>query len=195
MSAQALYIQATLDNSRLNLDEERLMDLCKSQDPSGQSALYDKYVNKMTRLCMRYIPEYMEAEDAMINGFVKVFNKIDQFEYRGKGSLEGWIKRIMVNECLMLLRKKKYEKVELSAVSNVISIHHAPDSKLLEERILKVVSELPNGYRTVFNMYVIEGYNHKEIGEKLGISENTSKSQLSKAKNSLRETLTKIGAL
>lgn len=137
----------------------------------------------------------MEAEDAMTTGFVKVFSKIEMFEYRGKGSLEGWIKRIMVNECLMVLRRKKHDMVEIDKMANFLPSSIALDSHLIEEEIMNQIQALPNGYRTVFNMYVIEGFNHKEIGEKLGISENTSKSQLSKARASLKKSLIKIGAL
>lgn len=175
------------------MDDGRLTELCQSDDASGQEALYNRYVNIMFRTCLRYMKEEEEAEDIMITGFVKVFSKITTFEYRGKGSLEGWIKRIMVNECLMALRKRKHEKVGLDTISNFLDNGTQIDSHLHAEEIFKAVQNLPKGYRTVFNMYAIEGYSHKEIGEKLGINENTSKSQLSKARSSLKKTLYKLG--
>ncbi len=142
----------------------------------------------MLHTCLRYIPETLEAEDALIEGFTKVFRKIHQFEYRGKGSFSGWIKRVMVNECLMILRKKQVNKVDIDHLIKLDSSNGADDDILYEE-LLNLIYNLPKGYRTVFNMYVIEGYSHKEIGEKLGISENTSKSQLSKARSSLIKSL------
>ncbi|MEP2023077.1 MAG: sigma-70 family RNA polymerase sigma factor [Reichenbachiella sp.] len=187
--------QEYISNQDQILDDSQLTDLCKAKDELAQKALYDKYANKMMRTCVRYLNDEMEAEDAMIDGFMKVYSKIDTFEYRGKGSLEGWIKRIMVNESLMLLRKRKMDQVEIEKIHHLSTEAATIDSQLMEETIIKVIQELPNGYRTVFNMYVIEGYSHKEIGEKLSISENTSKSQLSKARASLSKSLTQIGAL
>ncbi|MEO9967793.1 MAG: sigma-70 family RNA polymerase sigma factor [Reichenbachiella sp.] len=187
--------QGYISNQNIILDDSQLTDLCKAGDSMAQKALYEKYANKMMRTCLRYLNDEMEAEDAMIDGFMKVYSKIDTFEFRGKGSLEGWIKRIMVNESLMLLRKRKMDQVELDKVHHLSSGRENAESQLMEETIVNVIQDLPNGYRTVFNMYVIEGYSHKEIGEKLNISENTSKSQLSKARASLSKSLTEIGAI
>lgn len=192
---QALNNKGYISNQYQILDDSQLTDLCKAKDEVAQKTLYDKYANKMMRTCLRYLNDEMESEDAMIEGFVKVFSKIDTFEFRGKGSLEGWIKRIMVNESLMLLRKRKMDQVELDKVHHLSSDKANAESQLMEETIVEVIKELPNGYRTVFNMYVIEGYSHKEIGQRLNISENTSKSQLSKARASLSKSLTEIGAL
>lgn len=190
---EALLHKLTVPNPEFNLDDGRLTELCQQEDASGQEVLYNRYANTMYRICLRYMKEENEAEDMMITGFVKAFSKIHTFEYRGPGSLEGWIKRIMVNECLMVLRKKKFEKVGLDTVSHFLDNGVHVDSQLHAEEIFKVVQNLPNGYRTVFNMYAIEGYSHKEIGKQLGINENTSKSQLSKARSSLKKTLVKLG--
>lgn len=190
---EALLTKRIFPNPDFNVDDGRLTELCQNDDASGQEALYNRYVNTMFRTCLRYMKEQEEAEDIMVTGFVKVFSKITSFEYRGKGSLEGWIKRIMVNECLMALRKRKHEKVGLDSISNFLDNGIQIDSQLHAEEIFKAVQNLPKGYRTVFNMYAIEGYSHKEIGEKLGINENTSKSQLSKARSSLKKTLYKLG--
>ena len=184
-----------ISNQDQILDDSQLVDLCKAKDKMAQKALYDKYAIKMMRTCLRYLNDEMEAEDAVIDGFMKIYSKIDTFEYRGKGSLEGWIKRIMVNESLMLLRKRKMDQVELEKVHDLSSAEEDIESQLMEETIVNVIQQLPTGYRTVFNMYVVEGYSHKEIGEKLNISENTSKSQLSKARASLSKSLSQIGAL
>lgn len=168
--------------------ETDLIKACKRQNAKAQRMLYDKYASSMLGLCKRYIKGEMEAEDVLINGFMKVFTKIDLFE--GKGSFEGWMKRIMINEALGYIRKNKsmYLEIEIEAVDK------EPDfDKLLTELevkdLLKMVSELPSGYRTIFNLYAIEGYTHKEIAEMLGINENTSKSQLSRARMHLQKKL------
>lgn len=187
--------QEQVINHRSTLEESQLVELCKTFDKGAQKILYEKYSTVMLRTCQRYLPDCMEAEDAMIEGFIKALSKIDKFDYRGKGSLSGWIKRIMVNECLMLLRKKKYDQVDLSNIHHLESDDTNIESQLMEEVILKQITLLPNGYRTIFNMYVIEGYSHREIGEKLCISENTSKSQLSKARASLSKSLKSLDVL
>jgi len=190
---EALLNKTKILNPDFNLDDGKLTELCQANDSYGQEVLYNRYVHIMLRLCLRYMKEELESEDIMITGFVKVFSKINTFEYRGVGSLEGWIKRIMVNECLMALRKKKYDKVGLDHVSHFLDNGIQIDSQLHAEEIFTAVQNLPRGYRTVFNMYAIEGYSHKEIAEKLNINENTSKSQLSKARGSLRKSLIKMG--
>ncbi|MEL7145915.1 MAG: sigma-70 family RNA polymerase sigma factor [Bacteroidota bacterium] len=171
------------------LNEEQLIALCKEGVSSGQEALYQEFANLMFRVCYRYLQEETEAEDAMIKGFVKVFNNIEKFDYRGKGSLKGWVKRIMVNECLMELRKRKMQTSPIEE-STQVEVDAEIIHQLGAEHIYQLITQLPNGYRTVFNMHVVEGYPHKEIATQLGISENTSKSQLSKAKAMLRKLIT-----
>ena len=192
---KALESRVSTVNPEFNLDDRTLTTRCKQQDSSAQEVLYNRFVNAMMRICLRYMKDESEAEDAMITGFVKVFSKIDSFEYRGTGSLEGWVKRVMINECLMALRKRKMEKVDLDKFTNLLPDQTNHDSNLNAEAIFEAVQRLPRGYRTVFNLYAIEGYTHKEIGIKLGINENTSKSQLSKARSSLQKTLLKLGML
>lgn len=155
-------------------------------DTKAQTMLYERYSPKMMAICMRYMGDIMEAEDVMIEGFMRIFDKIDQFNF--KGSFEGWMRRIMVNEALMRLRGKKVIKVELEEVrqeSNDASV----ESDLNATELLQLVNELPIGYRTVFNLYAIEGYSHAEIAEQLDISEGTSKSQLSRARALLQAKL------
>ncbi len=140
----------------------------------------------MFGVCRRYIKNEQDAEDVMINGFFKVFTKIEQFN--DKGSFEGWIRRIMVNESLMFLRKYNMN-LSIEIHENQAVTEMEPDTAIREEDILKLLDLLPIGYRTVFNLYVIEGYAHKEIAEKLGISINTSKSQLIKARKKLQQLI------
>ena len=194
MELEAFTIQKNSVKPEFNVTEALLTELCQKNDAKAQQILYNRYANVMMRICLRYMKEEQSAEDIMIGGFVKVFSKISTFEFRGTGSLDGWIKRIMVNESLMALRKRKKELVGLEVVhqkseeANIESIFNRED-------IFKIVQNLPKGYRTVFNMYAIEGYSHKEIATHLSISENTSKSQLSKARSSLKKSLLKMGMI
>lgn len=168
-------------------DEVQLVFALKKEKKDAQTYLYERLAPKMLGLCLRYLKDQMQAEDVMIEGFMKVFSKIDL--YRGEGSFEGWIKRIMVNECLMKLRGPKVYWLDSAEYESEISI--LPFTNLEVEEIFTIISHLPVGYRTVFNMYVIEGFSHAEIAEKLHISEGTSKSQLSRAKALLREEIEK----
>jgi RNA polymerase sigma factor (sigma-70 family) len=142
----------------------------------------------MFRLCYRYVREQQEAEDILCKGFHKVFQHIAQFEDRGEASLQKWITRIMVNEALMYLRKHKMELVSEDA-ANAIPAGTRTDSALEAEYLYNLIRALPLGYRTVFNLFCIEGYSHAEIAEQLGITEGTSKSQLSKARAMLQDML------
>ena len=168
------------------MDGDELIHLCQNEDPRAQQLLYERFAIKMFRTCYRYLKNEQDAEDVMINGFVKVYKNIKNFENRHQYSLEAWIRRIMVNESLMLLRKNN----QFTFVNDFPDIKDSnvvlPDSNLRAEDLYTLIRKLPPGYRTVFNLYVIEGYSHKEIAEQLSISENTSKSQLSKAKAMLR---------
>jgi RNA polymerase sigma-70 factor (ECF subfamily) len=155
--------------------------------------VYERFAGRMFRLCLRYLKQEMEAEDAVVEGFVKVFRKLDTFEFRGEGSFEAWISRIMVNESLMMLRKRKdvvsVDQNEAIQLDSGLST----DSDIRAEDLYALVRQLPDGYRTVFNLYAIEGFAHKEIAEMLGISENTSKTQLFKARAALQSLLEKYG--
>lgn len=166
--------------------ETDLIKACKKQNTKAQRMLYDKYASSMLGVCRRYIKGEMEAEDVMINGFMKVFSKIYLFE--GKGSFEGWMKRIMINEALGYIRKHKAMYLEIEAADKEPDIDKM-STELEAKDLLKMVNELPSGYRTIFNLYAIEGYSHKEISKLLGINENTSKSQLSRARMHLRKKL------
>ena len=168
--------------------EEDLITRCRKKDQQAQKEMYDKYASRMLGICTRYIKDTDQAEDVMIIGFTKIFEKIGQF--KGNGSFEGWIRRIMVNESLTFIRKNKsmYLEVDIEKADTEPD-YNKLNNHLEAEDLLKLVNELPVGYRTVFNMYAIEGFSHKEIADALGISENTSKSQLSRARALLKKQL------
>ncbi len=142
----------------------------------------------MFSVCRRYVMQLQEAEDILVCGFTKVFQKLDQF--KGQGSFEGWVRRIMVNEALTFIRRNKsmYLEVEIEKASLEPDLQKLSDQLEVED-LEKMIDRLPMGYKTVFNLYAIEGFSHREIAEKLGISENTSKSQLSRARVHLQRLL------
>jgi RNA polymerase sigma factor (sigma-70 family) len=161
--------------------EAQLVKALRKEDPKAQRQVYDKYSTRMLGLCFRYICDDMAAEDVMVEGFLKVFGKIDQFN--SDGSFEGWIRRIMVNEALGYLRKqKKVLEDTLSDEANNIPDYALADQNLETQELLNLIEGLPVGYRTVFNLYAIEGYAHSEIAQMLNITEGTSKSQLYRAR-------------
>jgi RNA polymerase sigma factor (sigma-70 family) len=171
--------------------EEDLIAGCIKQKASAQRALFDKYSGRMLGLCRRYVKDVLEAEGVMITAFTKIFERIDQ--YTGEGNFEGWMKRIMVNESLQYLRKHKNMQLNM----DIEEAHHLPNYDAMEdhlqtEDLMQMIGELPVGYRTVFNLYAIEGYSHKEIAEQLSINENTSKSQLSRARVYLQKRLAEM---
>jgi RNA polymerase sigma factor (sigma-70 family) len=172
--------------SNQNIGEIDLINGCKEGDRRMQEELYRRFSPRMYAVCLRYAGNAEEAEDILQEGFIKIFKKLDSF--RGEGSFEGWVRRIFVNTAIEHFRRKRYlqpvtEKEENTIEGKSLS---ALDG-LAEKDILALVQQLSPGYRTVFNMYVVEGYTHKEIGDILGISEGTSKSQLSRAKVILQD--------
>lgn len=170
--------------------EEILAEWCRKGDRKSQKYLYETWANPMFRMLLRYLGNEQDADDALVMGFKKVFEKIGNFQFRGKGSLEAWIRRIMVNEALMMLRSRKpFEDLEED--ENVNAVSADAGSELEAEDVYNLVKALPVGYRTVFNLFIIEGYNHAEIAEKLNITESTSKSQLLKARRKLQEHIIK----
>lgn len=168
--------------------EEELIKGCLRRERGAQQQLFDLFSSKMYALCYRYVRHSMEAEDILVTAFTKVFERIEQF--KGEGSFEGWIRRIMVNESLTYLRRSRtmYLETELEQADREPDYDRLSDH-LEAEDLINMIQELPAGYRLVFNMYAIDGYSHKEIAEQLGISENTSKSQLSRARVYLQKLL------
>ncbi len=170
--------------------EEKLINGCKRNEPGAQREMYRLWAPKMLAICFRYIKDRSEAESVMTGGFLKIFDKINQFS--GEGSFEGWMRRIMVNESLSYLRQQKHAfmMVDEEEAGREISYEEA-DQQLQADDLMAMIRLLPDGYRTVFNLYAIEGFSHKEIAEKLEISESTSKSQLSRARNLLQQYIAK----
>lgn len=168
------------------LVEANIVQKCKEHDPVAQKHLYDRYSGLFYSICLRYLKNTMDAEDALVESFYKIFNKLDQFN--DEGSFEGWMKRIVVNECLMKIRKSKNLNLHVD-IEDAYSLGEDESviTDLNYQDLLKLIDALPVGYKTVFNLYVIEGYKHREIAEILDISINTSKSQLILAKKKLRE--------
>ena len=173
------------------ISEQDLIEGCKKGNRKAFETLYTMYSKRMMAIALRYCNTNFEAEDIVQETFIKVFEKINSFD--SNGSFEGWLKRVLVNYSITNYHKtykeKKFEDVsELEvadeSVGNVFS-------KISNEELLELLQTLPYGYRTVFNLYVIEGYNHKEIGELCTISEGTSKSQLAKAKMMLKALVIK----
>ena len=160
----------------------------------AQQELFDMFPPKMMRVCRQYLKRNDLAEEVMLNGFFKVFTKIDM--YSGQGSFEGWIRRIMINESLTALRKEnKLQYAAEDELENTLEYSDSFDSELTIEEIQKLIDSLPDGYKTVFVLYVVEGYKHSEIAELLQISEGTSKSQLSKARVMLQQMINKQNEL
>ena len=171
--------------------EPALIKACQRGEAAAQREVYDRYARRMLAVCMRYIRNDMEAEDVMIGGFMRVFGKLDQYQFAG--SFEGWMRKIMVNEALQQVRRNHgpHLETDIAEVHNDAAVMHTDNNELETQDLLDMVRQLPEGYRTVFNLYAIEGYAHKEIAEQLGISENTSKSQLSRARALLQGYLQK----
>ena len=166
--------------------ESDLIEGCIQGNRKMQYELYERFSSKMYGVCLRYAANAEEAEDILQEGFIKVFNKIGSF--RNEGSFEGWIRRIFVNTAIEHFRKKTYlQPITEYEESTVEGKYLSVLDNLAEKDIIRLVQQLSPGYRTVFNMYVVEGYTHKQIAEALGISEGTSKSQLSRAKLILQD--------
>ena len=168
-----------------------MIEGCKKGDRQAQKLLYDRFSGKMYALCCRYVKDKMEAEDVLVTAFTKILDRIDQ--YKSEGSFEGWIRRVIVNESLSYLRRNKSMYIE----TDIEAADHEPNYDRLENHLeaqdlLQVISELPSGYRIVFNLFAIDGYSHKEISKQLGINENTSKSQLSRARSLLQKRLLEL---
>jgi RNA polymerase sigma-70 factor (ECF subfamily) len=174
------------------MTEDELITACLKNNPRAQKALFEKYSGKLMGVCLRYATDRDEAQDMLQDGFVKIFQKLDS--YTGEGSFGGWVHRLMVNTCLDALRKNKAMGFSVEIEKADFQMDGVEDalSQLRTQDLLRLIQDLPDGYRVVFNMFAIEGYGHAEIAESLGISENTSKSQYRKAKFKLQEALHKL---
>ena len=160
---------------------------CKKQDRKAQKLLYERLAPELFGVCKRYIRKREDAEDVLVEAFFKILGNIGSF--KGEGSFKGWARRIVVNECLMFLRRRDEFRFDIGIEDWDVPIPENFSSALTAQDILNQLDRLAPGYRTIFNLYVIEGYKHREIAEMLGISINTSKSQLSLARKRMQELL------
>jgi len=172
------------------VSEEDLISQCLKNDQKAQGDFYKRFAPKMYGVCMRFAKNQMEADDILQEGFIKVFINLKSF--RNEGSLEGWVRRTIVNTAINLYKKNiKHQKD--TDIEHAETIHNQEQDSIdgiSTKELLKLIQDLPTGYRVVFNLNIIEGYSHKEIGKLLDISENTSKSQLSRARQALQKKLT-----
>jgi len=173
------------------MTEDNLIKKCASGNSLAQKKFYEKFAGKMMGICLRYTKDYVEAQDVMQDAFIKIFGKLA--DYEKKGSLEGWVRRIVVNTALDSYRKnKKHEKnVAVDTVDYLLETKTFIIEELNANDLLGVIKTIPAGYQMVFNLFAIEGYSHREIAEQLNITESTSKSQYSRARKLLRELLVK----
>jgi RNA polymerase sigma factor (sigma-70 family) len=171
------------------MTEEGLLNGCLQNDPIAQKELYQKYSTKMLSVCYRFAHNREDAEDMLQEGFVKVFSQIHTF--RAQGAFEGWVRRIMVHTCINhLKRNKKFnESVDLIHASGLQTREDAVPSIVQAKQVVECIRMLPIGYRTVLNLYALEGYSHKEIATVLDIEESTSRSQYTRARQMLEEIL------
>lgn len=166
--------------------EKDLIKACLVGDRLAQKDIFNMYAGKMMAICCRYSRHRLEAEDILQDAFVKVFKHMEEFEHLG--SFEGWIRRIIINTAIKNNQKKSFSHEEIG-LDHIKEDSAGPEvfSALSEEELIKLISSLPDGYRMVFNLFAIEGFSHKEIGDLLGIEESTSRSQLVKARRILQQ--------
>lgn len=174
------------------MNDSALVKKCIEGDQRAQRMLFERFAPKMLGVCMRYSKNSEQAEDVLQDGFVKVFTKLTH--YKGDGSLEGWIRRVVVNTALDQIRKntKFQDNVALDDVDYKLELKGNILEALAAEDLMVLINEMPNGYKVVFNMFAIEGYSHKEIAKELNVSENTSKSQYSRARSYLKKKLEEL---
>lgn len=173
---------------KADISEEELSLQCQRGDMQARRTLYERYSGGLMAICLRYIGDRETAEDVLHDGFLRIFQSIKQFSYQGEGSLKAWLSRVMVNEALGYLRKKNVQLQQEVLMTEIPDVPDTDDSDLNDiprSVLMKFISELPDGYRTVFNLYVFEEKSHKEIASLLGITEHTSSSQFYRAKSLL----------
>lgn len=168
------------------MDIKQLINDCQKNDRKAQEQLYRLYSPKLFAVCLKYSRNYTEAQDNLQDGFLIIFKKIEQYSF--KGSFDGWLKRVMVNHVLQQYRQETFLSLVKEDVPDDDEIE-IDDEDISLEYLLKIIQELPNQYRLVFNLYVLDGYSHQEIAEMLTINLGTSKSNLARAKMILREKI------
>ena len=172
------------------MTDQELVEACLKKNSSAQKELYDRFAGKMIGVCLRYSQGQDDAQDILQDGFIKVFEKLEQFS--GKGALGGWIRMIMINTALIHIRKEKrhaYQE-EITDTMELTERYYSVLDQMAADELIAIIQKLPVGYKTVFNLYAIEGFSHREIAEQLGISESTSKTQYFKAKTHLKKSIT-----
>ena len=175
------------------MEDRQLIAACKKQDTNAQRKLYEKYAARMMGLCLRYCKDYDAAQDLLHDGFIKVFTQIKTYSERG--SFEGWMRRVFINTVFEYFRQEKRneyitldgEELEIETVDE--NLERLFNEGITEAKLIEMIQEMPPGYRMVFNLYVFEEMSHKEIAKKMGIKENASRSQYSRAKTFLRKKL------
>ena len=171
---------------------EDIIDRCKKNDSKAQEFLFNTYSKVLLGICCRYVRDRDDAEDVLQDSFIKIFLNIGKF--KNEGSFEGWMKRITVNSALHFIKEK--QKIKFESADNLSIIEEDENEQEIEkdikaEYILECLNELPTGYRTIFNLHLVEGFSHKEVAEKLGIKESTSRSQFTKARRFLIDLINK----
>lgn len=169
------------------MNEKQLIESCRKGDRIGQKELYNRFARKMMGVCYRYVNDKETASDLLQDGFVKVFSSLES--YSGKGSFEGWIRKIFVNTALEFLRKTDVlrDATDLDNTAELVQPDSSVISSMTADELMQLVHELPPGFRTVFNLFAIEGYSHKEIAELMNITESTSRSQFTRARQMLQK--------
>lgn len=186
-------ILLTKSTETVDMTEEELALLCKQADRKAQKELYEQHGGRLFAICLRYISEREAAEDVFHDGIIRIFQSIgSQFTYQGEGSLKAWLSRVMANEALGYLRKKNAQIKQEVLMDEVPDMQEEDESEMNDipqTELMRLISELPDGYRTVFNLYVFEEKSHKEIAALLGITEHTSSSQFYRAKTLLAKKI------
>ncbi len=182
-----------IDGTLCTPEDLKLIEGCKRGDRRSQRELYDKYASRMYSVCIRYMGDRESAKDVLQDGFITLFDKISL--YKGEGSFEGWIRRIFANTALMQLRKKDVlkESEEIDPQRNIVLSQSNVVEQLEQKELLNLITQMPAGYRAVFNMYIFEGMPHEEIAKVLGITVGASRSQLSRGRLWLQERVKSMG--
>ncbi len=173
------------------MEIELLIEECKKQNILAQRLLYEKFCTQLFNCCKRYIQNNEDAEECLMNGFHIIYKSIHKFSYINDSSFVGWLRRIVINECLNFLRKKN--RFDFTQIENddLISVEPTVFENIESRDLLKIIEQMPIGYKTILNLYVVEQMSHKEISELLNITEGTSKSQLSRARVNLKNLILK----
>lgn len=184
-----MHLNRSTSLNNVMMSDEELVQRCIRKESQAQEYLFKTFSGRMLGICSRYADSIEEAEDIMQEGFIKIFQKIDTFKHNG--SLEGWMKRIMINTALDVFRKNKNSRynIDIDTIEYTSETHQHVLESMGAKDLLRMIKTMPKGFRTVFNLYAIEGYAHKEIADMLEITESTSKSQYSRARAYLQKLL------